>query len=109
MEWIILLITKPFLIEKAVSIAPIFNRLVLFTNTDIAWHGNPTPLTGSSSTKRIFVTLSYLSDDTSLINTNKKAYFIKRPNDPDDPEKDRLRLLRVNKETCDTVYRINII
>ena len=100
--------TTPVITEKAVSIAPIFNRLVLFTNTDTAWHGNPTPLNAPASTKRIFITISYLSDDTSLINTNKKAYFIKRPEDPDDLEKDRLRLLRVNPETCKDVYRVNM-
>ena len=100
--------TTPVITEKAVSITPIFNRLVLFTNTDTAWHGNPTPLNAPPSTKRIFITISYLSDDTSLINTNKKAYFIKRPEDPDDVEKDRLRLLRVNPETCKEVYRVNM-
>jgi len=96
------------LIEKSISIPPIFNRLVLFTNTDTAWHGNPTPLDAPSTTKRIFITISYLSDDTRLINTNKKAYFIKRPDDPEDLEKDRLRLLRVNPETCKEVYRVNM-
>jgi hypothetical protein len=97
--------TKPVLIEKIASIAPIFNRLVLFTNTDIAWHGNPTPLNADSTTKRIFITISYLSDDSRLTNTNKKAYFIKRPDDPEDEEKDKLRLLRVNPDTCKDVYR----
>jgi len=96
------------LIEKSISIPPIFNRLVLFTNIDTAWHGNPTPLNAPPSTKRIFITISYLSDDTRLININKNAYFIKRPEDPEDLEKDRLRLLRVNPDTCKEVYRINM-
>ena len=100
--------STPVLTTKCLSIHPIFNRLVLFTNTDTAWHGNPSPLNAPPSTKRIFITISYLSDDTTLINTNKKACFIKRPEDPEDLEKDRLRLLRVNPETCKDVYRVNM-
>lgn len=100
--------TKPILSEKALSIAPMFNRLVLFTNTDRAWHGNPTPLNAPPNTKRIFLTISYLSDDTTLINTNKKAFFIKRPSEPEDTEKEKLRLLRMNADTCKYVYRINL-
>lgn len=96
---------NPVLQEKITSIAPIFNRMILFTCTDTAWHGNPEPLQCNENTKRIFLTLSYLSEDQSLTNTYKKAYFVKRPQDPEDKEKDRLRLLRANPETCAEVYR----
>ncbi len=95
----------PTLEEKVFSIAPIFNRMIFFTCTDKAWHGNPEPLQADSNTKRIFITISYLSDDESLTNTYKKALFVKRPQDPEDKEKDRLRLLRANPETCSEVYR----
>ncbi len=96
---------NPILEEKVLSIAPIFNRMILFTCTDKAWHGNPEPLQANETTKRIFITISYLSEDTSLLNTFKKAYFVKRPQDPENPEKDRLRLLRANPDTCKEVYR----
>jgi|LakMenEpi03Aug12_release.lakeMendotaPanAssembly.Ray.scaffolds.fasta_scaffold557211_1 Rps23 Pro-64 3,4-dihydroxylase Tpa1-like proline 4-hydroxylase len=98
-------LNNPVLEEKVVSIAPIFNRMILFTCTDKAWHGNPEPLQADGNTKRIFITISYLSDDLSLTNTYKKALFVKRPQDPTDAEKDRLRLLRANPETCTEVYR----
>lgn len=98
---------NPLLEEKAVSIAPIFNRMILFTCTDKAWHGNPEPLHCNGNTKRIFLTISYLSDDTSLTNTYKKALFVKRPQDPNDSEKDRLRFLRANPDTCKDVYRLS--
>lgn len=97
---------SPILEEKVVSIAPLFNRLILFTNTDTAWHGNPEPLETDGNTKRIFITLSYLSDDIRLTNTYKKALFIKRPLDKEDVEKDRLRFLRANPETCAKIYNI---
>ncbi len=102
---------NPVLLEKAKSIAPIYNRMILFNCTDKAWHGNPEPLleVEGSSTRRIFITISYLSDDESMKNTYKKAYFIKRPQDPKDPEKDRLRALRANPETCAEVYNINTV
>jgi hypothetical protein len=35
-----------------------------------------------------------------------KALFIKRPEDPVDPEKDRLRLLRADPERYKEVYRV---
>lgn len=98
---------SPVLEEKVISIAPLFNRLILFTCTDKAWHGNPEPLQTNGKTKRIFITISYLSDDTRLINTFKKAYFIKRPGDQEDFEKDKLRLLRANPETCAKIYNTN--
>jgi hypothetical protein len=81
--------------------------MIFFTCTDTAWHGNPTPLLSDGNTKRIFITISYLSDDTTLTNTYKKAYFIKRPEDPEDTEKDKLRALRANPETCTTIYKLN--
>ena len=37
----------------------------------------------------------------------KKAFFVKLPNELDDPEKDKLRLLRADPEKYKTIYRIN--
>ena len=94
------------LIEKVDSIAPLFNRLVLFTCDDYAWHGNPEPATCPPESKRIFITLSYLSKNTTDKNKRKKAFFVARPSDPCDVEKDRLRLLRADVEKYKEIYRI---
>jgi len=93
------------LLEKVESIAPLFNRLVLFTCDDYAWHGNPEPAMCAEGSKRIFITLSYLSENTADKNKRKKAFFIARPGDPEDAEKDRLRLLRADAEKYKDVYR----
>jgi hypothetical protein len=89
------------------TVAPVFNRLVIFTNTDDSWHGNPIPAQCPPEARRIFITLSYLSANTDFENTRPKAYFIKRPQDPENPEKDRLRLLRCDPLYFSSVYRFN--
>jgi hypothetical protein len=94
------------LLEKVDSIAPLFNRLVLFTCDDYAWHGNPEPAICPDESKRIFITLSYLSENTTDKNKRKKAFFVARPGDPEDVEKDKLRLLRADPEKYKEVYRI---
>ena len=94
------------LLEKVDSIAPLFNRLVLFTCDDYSWHGNPEPATCPDRSKRIFITLSYLSKTTTDKNKRKKAFFVARPEDPEDAEKDNLRLLRADSEKYKEVYRI---
>ena len=94
------------LIEKIDRIAPMFNRLILFTCNDYSWHGNPEPATCPLESKRIFLTLSYLSENNEDENKRKKAFFVKCPNDPDDLEKDKLRLLRSDPDKYKDVYRI---
>jgi Rps23 Pro-64 3,4-dihydroxylase Tpa1-like proline 4-hydroxylase len=98
-------IDNPKIYNCVTKIAPIFNRLIIFTCDDNSWHGNPEPMTKSdSSAMRIFVTLSYLSDNQNFQNKRQKAYFISRPFDSPDKEKDKLRLLRANPEKCKDVY-----
>jgi Rps23 Pro-64 3,4-dihydroxylase Tpa1-like proline 4-hydroxylase len=92
--------------ERCVQIAPLFNRLVVFTNNDVSWHGNPEPATCPPDAKRIFLTISYLSETTADQNKRVKALFIKRPQDPQDDEKERLRLLRADPEKYKEVYRL---
>ena len=94
------------IVDRVNTIAPLFNRLVLFTCNDYAWHGNPEPAACGSSAKRIFVTLSYMSQNNADLNKRVKAYFVKRPEDPEDLEKDRLRLLRADPEKFKEVYRV---
>lgn len=91
-------------------ILPEFNKLVLFTNTNNAWHGNPNPLLIKKDEKRIFLTLSYLSNKhtDNYTNIRTKAFFVKRPNDPEDEEKDKLRLLRADPEKYKQIYNMKL-
>jgi hypothetical protein len=93
--------------EKIAEIAPLFNRLVLFTCNDYSWHGNPEPMSGSNGTWRIFITLSYMSDNHEDLNKRMKAFFVARPGDSVNVEKDKLRLLRADPEKYKEVYNMN--
>ena len=99
---------KPELNKCITKILPSFNKLILFNNTNNAWHGNPEPVKCDDNSTRIFVTLSYLSNEYNFPYDKKfkKAFFIKRPNDKHDPEKDKIRLLRVDEEKFKDVYKI---
>jgi len=96
---------KPEITVCCKKILPKFNTLILFVNNTVAWHGNPEPVKVDKE-KRIFVTLSYLSDKHD--NGKEKAYFVKRPSDPENEEKDRLRILRADSEKCKNVYNVNV-
>lgn len=96
---------EPQLVEKVTSVAPLFNRLILFNCNDVAWHGNPEPASGPEDARRIFVTISYLSDNCIDRNKKVKALFVARPGDTPDTEKDKLRLLRADPERYKDIYR----
>jgi Rps23 Pro-64 3,4-dihydroxylase Tpa1-like proline 4-hydroxylase len=90
------------------KILPIFNRCIIFENNDTSWHGVPDPCICNNDEKRIFLTLSYLTTEkNNFQNERFKAYFIKRPNDPEDEEKDKMRILRSNPDTCKQIYNLN--
>jgi hypothetical protein len=92
--------------EKVASIAPLFNRMIMFTCNDCAWHGNPEPAKCPEDSKRIFVTISYLSENYEDKNKRQKAYFVARPKDVEDKEKDKLRLLRADPKRYKEIYRV---
>lgn len=94
------------LIEKVDSISPMFNRCIIFTCNDYSWHGNPSPVCADDDATRIFVTISYLSENNEDKNTRKKAYFIETPDHPYDAEKQRLRDSRADEQKYKEVYRI---
>lgn len=95
-------------IHKCITkIAPMFNRLVVFTCDDNSWHGNPIPCDSPDDARRIFVTLSYLSNNQDYENHRQKAFFVPRPQDTPNPEKDRLRFLRADPIKYKEVYRYN--
>jgi Rps23 Pro-64 3,4-dihydroxylase Tpa1-like proline 4-hydroxylase len=100
---------NPKLYECVKKIAPIFNRLILFTNDDYSWHGNPNPVkSNNNNSKRIFITISYLSENMNYNNKKQKAYFIARPDDPINVEKDKLRLLRADSDKYKEIYKCKI-
>lgn len=96
----------PILFNKIESISPLFNRFVIFTCNDFAWHGNPNPVNGEPESTRIFLTLSYLSNNDNDNNKRKKAFFIETPNNPFDVEKKKLRDLRADDNKYKDIYRI---
>lgn len=99
------------LTKKIAEVMPSFNRMIMFTNTTNAWHGSPIPcqIEPGDNAVRYFLTVSYLSENHSreqhLENTWEKAFFLPRPGDEPNPDKDRLRLLRASAKTCHQVYR----
>lgn len=90
------------------KILPIFNRMIMFSNTNNAWHGNPEPVKIKNDEVRIFLTLSYLSEEHEepMDNKRQKAFFVKRPSDPIDKEKDKLRLLRCDPIRYKEIYNM---
>lgn len=97
---------NPHLIEKIDSIAPLFNRFVLFTCNDFSWHGNPTPVIGAKDSTRIFLTISYLSENFEDENKRRKAFFMETPDQPYDEEKKKIRDMRSDPEKYKEIYRL---
>jgi hypothetical protein len=87
------------------KILPKFNTLILFECNDFAWHGNPTKINIKNGEKRIFLTISYLSENFGNINKRQKAFFVKRPEDEDNEEKDKLKFLRADPEKYKEIYK----
>ena len=94
--------------DKKISIAPNFNRCIIFENNDYSWRGAPNTCSCKKNQQRIFITCSYLTEDNDTIHKNnrKKAFFVKLPNEPNNPEKDKLRLLRADPDKCKTIYNM---
>jgi UDP-N-acetylglucosamine 2-epimerase len=95
------------LIEKVNEFLPIFNRMIIFSCDDYSWHGNPNKINCKNGEKRIFLTLSYLSEKETYENKKVKAFFVPRPEDPYDEEKDKLRMLRCDPVKYKEIYSIN--
>jgi len=101
-------IVNPKIYNCIDKILPIFNRCIIFENNDNSWHGAPEPCICNNNEKRIFLTLSYLLNERNILFTNErfKAFFVSRPCDPEDEEKDKMRILRSNPDTCKQIYNI---
>lgn len=97
-------------IHKCVEkIEPKFNRMIIFTCNDISWHGNPNIIKCPEDACRIFITMSYLSNNFSDSNKLKRALFVANPNDDNSTTLDELRIRRSNNELCHTVYTADLI
>lgn len=88
------------------KVLPIFNRCVIFRCTDDSWHGAPSPVKCKNGEKRIFLTLSYLSERKDFKNKKCKAFFVKLPDEPKNKKKDKLRLLRADPKKYKEIYGI---
>ena len=97
---------KPRIYYPVEKILPKYNRFILFESNSRSWHGSPNPCICLNDEKRIFLTISYLTEGPNplFLNTLYKAFFVKRPEDPEDVDKDKMRILRANPETCRKVY-----
>ena len=94
------------LIECKAKVLPAFNTLLSFECNDYAWHGNPHPVNCKNGEKRIFLTISYVSEKYDDLNNREKAFFVKHPDEPDNVEKNKLRLLRADPVKYKEVYRV---
>lgn len=94
--------------NKIDSISPEFNRAIFFTNTDNSWHGNPIPSNGTKLSKRIFLTISYLSNEQDKYQNKKtRAFFRPLPTDTDEVKIQMydFSLIRSNEKTVQSAYR----
>jgi Rps23 Pro-64 3,4-dihydroxylase Tpa1-like proline 4-hydroxylase len=94
------------ILECKERVLPSFNKLIVFNCDDFAWHGNPDPVICKNNEKRIFLTMSYLSEEQdNYDNKRVKAFFVPRPDDKYDEKKDKLRFLRADPEKYKEIYR----
>lgn len=83
---------KHVLTEKIASVAPIFNRFVLFNTSERSYHGFPDPIQcPESMTRKSIAVYYYTALESSETLPAHSTTFIGRPDDPDNPELDALR------------------
>jgi len=75
------------------KVAPLFNRLVVFSTSEKSYHGHPEPLTCPPNLTRKSIATYYYSNGRPQeeITDAHSTMFIKRPQDPDDKDIDDLR------------------
>lgn len=77
-------------------ILPLFNRMVVFSTTDWAYHGHPDPLGCPEGITRKSIALYYYTNGRPAEETTAphSTLYKKRPGDPDDKEIEELRAKR---------------
>lgn len=90
---------QPDMSECAVSIAPLFNRLVIFAVTDDALHGHPEPLTCPEEESRKSIALYYYTNGRPAWECTPphSTIFKRRPQDPIKEEDELLRQQRAKR------------
>jgi Rps23 Pro-64 3,4-dihydroxylase Tpa1-like proline 4-hydroxylase len=80
----------------AASIDPLFNRMVIFSTTDTAYHGHPDPLNCPTHVTRKSIALYYYTNGRPKeeCSAPHSTLYQKRPQDPDTFELQELRLKR---------------
>lgn len=85
------------------KVLPVFNRAVVFRTDMQSNHGHPDPLTSPPGvTRKSLATYYYIpmTEDEKRVEYASTKYK-KRPEDPEDPELDRLRAARVKGRIAD--------
>ena len=74
------------------KILPVFNRLVIFNTNETSYHGHPEPLTCPEGWTRKSIALYYYIDqEKNSEQEGRSTKYMKRPEDPDDPNLDKFR------------------
>ena len=89
-------------------VAPMFNRAVIFKTDDISFHGHPDPIHNANGHSRNSLALYYLSEVTEGATERYRALYVKRPQDPHDPELDEFRRERAQLESGTKIYRCHV-
>ncbi len=89
--------------ESVVKVLPIFNRMAMFSTTEISWHGHPDPLTCPEDRSRRSIALYYytMGRDDGYDVSEHTTIFTGRPEEDDlfdDYEKQSLTLKSVVKK-----------
>ncbi len=89
--------------ESVVQVLPIFNRMAMFSTTEISWHGHPDPLTCPEDRSRRSIALYYytMGRDDGFDVEEHTTIFTGRPEEDDlfdDYDKEKVTLKSVAKK-----------
>jgi Rps23 Pro-64 3,4-dihydroxylase Tpa1-like proline 4-hydroxylase len=72
--------------EKIKSVECIFNRAILFDTTQNSWHGLPNPIKCPKNEFRRSLAMYYTQPSSEGTNHRKRALFVPKPEQKNDPE-----------------------